>query len=187
MLLGYGIKVFHNLTSKCHHLDALYLHFHLLVLNLPEIQYLINQAQHTVCISLYNLQLFTGILRQLRIVQHILHRAGYQGQRSTQFMRNVRKEAQFHVCHLLFHGHLMLQTIDCEQNIDSRHNNQHHKQHIQEIGKRSFPKRRKYLYIKQTSIFRPHTLGIGRTNLKHIMSFGQVGIGSHPLLADVIP
>ena len=102
-------------------------------------------------------------------------------------MRNIRKEAQFHVCHLLLHGYLMFQAIDCKQDINGCNDNQQYEQDIQEIGERSFPERRKHLYIEQARIFRPYPFGIGGADLKHIMAFGQVGIGSHPLLAYVVP
>ena len=55
MLLGHRIEVLHNLTGKSHHIDALHLHFHLLVLNLPEVEYLIDKTQHAVRIAFYHL------------------------------------------------------------------------------------------------------------------------------------
>ena len=108
VLLGYGIEVFHDLTGERHHINTLHLHLHLLVLYLPEIEYLIDQMQHTVRIAFHNLQLLTNIRRQPLITQDILHRTGNQGQRRAQLMGNIRKKTQFHVRHLLLYGYLML-------------------------------------------------------------------------------
>ena len=41
--------------------------------------------------------------------------------------------------------------------------------------------------IKQAHVIRPYSIGIGGTYLKHIMPFGQVGIGGGTLLADIVP
>ena len=108
VLLGYGIEVFHDLTGERHHINTLHLHLHLPVLYLPEIEYLIDQMQHTVRIAFHNLQLLTNIRRHPLIAQDILHRTGNQGQRRAQLMGNIRKETQFHVRHLLLYGYLML-------------------------------------------------------------------------------
>ena len=102
-------------------------------------------------------------------------------------MGNIRKETQFHICHMLFHNNFVLQTINRKQDINSRYYNQQNKQDIQEIGKRSFPKGRKHFNIKQAHVIRPYSIGIGGTYLKHIMPFGQVGIGGGTLLADIVP
>ena len=57
-------------------------------------------------------------------------------------MRDISKETQFHIRHLLLDGHLMLQTINSEQDIHRRYNNHDEEKHIQEISKRSFPEGR---------------------------------------------
>ena len=88
---------------------------------------------------------------------------------------------------MLFHNNFVLQTINRKQDINSRYYNQQNKQDIQEIGKRSFPKGRKHFNIKQAHVIRPYSIGIGSTYLKHIMPFGQVGIGGGTLLADIVP
>ena len=57
-------------------------------------------------------------------------------------MRDIGKETQFHIRHLLLDGYLMLQTINSEQDIHRRYNNHDEEKHIQEISKRSFPEGR---------------------------------------------
>ena len=187
MFFGNRLKVFHDFTGKSNYIYALHLHLHLPVLYLPEVQDLIDKPQHPICIPFHHLQLLTCISRKFRIRQNILHRPRNQSQRSTQFVRNICKKAQLHICHLLFYRYFMFQTINSEQNINSRHNNQYNEKHIQEVGKRSFPERRKNLNIQYARIFRPHPVSIGRTNLKDIVSLRQVGIGCSTLLANKVP
>ena len=102
-------------------------------------------------------------------------------------MRDICKKAQLHICHLLLYRYFMFQTINSEQNINSRHNNQYNEQHIQEVGKWSFPERRKNLNIQYACILCPHPIPISRTNFKDIVSLRQVRIGGCTLLANKIP
>ena len=81
----------------------------------------------------------------------------------------------------------MLQAVDGEQDINRRHDNQQHKQDVQEIGYGSFPERRKHLYIEHARVFRPDAVGIGGAHFEDIIPLRQVGIGSRSLLAYVVP
>ncbi len=171
MFFGNRLKVFHDFTGKSNYIYALHLHLHLPVLYLPEVQDLIDKPQHPICIPFHHLQLLTCISRKFRICQNVFHRPRDQSQRSTQFVGDISKKAQLHICHLLLYRYFMFQTINSEQNINSRHNNQYNEQHIQEVGKWSFPERRKNLNIQYARIFCPHPIPISRTNFKNIVSF----------------
>ena len=55
MLLGHRIEILHYLAGKGHYIDTLHLHLHFFVLNLTEVEYLIDETQHTICVALHNL------------------------------------------------------------------------------------------------------------------------------------
>ena len=50
------------------------LHLHLLVLNLAEVQYLIDETKHPTGVPFYHHQLLPCVGRQFIILQHLLHR-----------------------------------------------------------------------------------------------------------------
>ena len=97
MLFGDSLEVIHHLTDERHDIHTLHLHLHLLVLNLAEVQYLIDETKHPTGVPFYHHQLLPCVGRQFIILQDLLHRTGYQRTPSTQLMRYVSKETQFYI------------------------------------------------------------------------------------------
>ena len=56
--------------------------------------------------------------RQVLALQDVLQRTGDEGQRRTQFVRDIGEELQLHVGQLLFDLDLMLETIDDDGDAD---------------------------------------------------------------------
>ena len=187
------LKIIHNLADKGNDIQLLYLHLHLLVLNLTKVQNLIDQTKHTVGIPFEHYQLFPCISRQFIVLQNLFHRTCNQCQRSTEFMGYIRKEAQLDIRNLLFYRHLMLQPINGKQDINRNKNNQQHKADIQHIRQRRLPERRENRNVQDALIVHPHPVTIGRTDTEYIISLRKVSIshaslpvGKSPLLLETI-
>ena len=181
MLFGHSFKIIHHLAHERNDVYTLYLHLHLLVLNLTEVQYLIDKTKHTAGVPFHHHQLFTGISRQFIILQDLLYRTCYQRKRSTQLMGYIRKEAQFYIRNLLFDRHFMLQPVNGEQDINGHKNNNQNEKYIKHVCYRRFPERRQNDNIQDTFVIHPHTIAISRTDAKHILSFRKIRI-SHATL-----
>ena len=54
-------------------------------------------------------------------------------------MRDIGKEAQFHVGKLLLHSHLVLQAVDGEEDIDGRHDEEQDEEHVEKVGEGGLP------------------------------------------------
>ena len=181
MLFGHSLKIIHHLAHERNDVHTLYLHLHLLVLNLTEVQYLIDKTKHTAGVPFNHHQLFAGISRQFIILQDLLYRTCYQRKRSTQLMGYIRKEAQFYIRNLLFDRHFMLQPVNGEQDINGHKNNNQNKKYIKHVCYRRFPERRQNDNIQDTFVIHPYTIAIGRTDAEHILSFRKIRI-SHATL-----
>ena len=187
VLFGDSLEVIHHLTDERHDIHTLHLHLHLLVLNLAEVQYLIDETKHPTGVPFYHHQLLPCVGRQFIILQHLLHRSGYQRKRCTQFVGNIRKEAQLNIRDLLLYRYLMLQPIDREQDINSHKDNNQNKEYIHHIRHRGLPKRRKNHYIQRTFVLHPHPVAVGRTDTEHIFPFRKIRISHTPLLVGKRP
>lgn len=187
MLFGYRLEVGHDFAGEGHDIDPLYMHLHLPVLNLAEVQDLVDKPQHAVRVPLHDLQLLAGVVREFGVLQDILHGAGNQGERGAQFVGDVGKEAQLHVCQLLLDRHFVLQAVNGKQDIYGCHDNHDEEKGIQEVGERSLPERGQDLDVEHARVFGPDAVSVGGTYLEDVVSFRQVGVGGGALLAYGVP
>src|SRR5699024_10658607 len=74
---------------------------HAPVLHLPEIKYLVDQAKQDMHILFHQLEEMARLSVEGAVGKKLLYGIGYQRQRSTEIMRNIREEHQLGVRSLL--------------------------------------------------------------------------------------
>ena len=74
---------------------------HAPVLHLPEIKYLVDQAKQDMYILFHQLEELARLSVEGAVGKKLLYGIGYQRQRSTEIMRNIREEHQLGVRSLL--------------------------------------------------------------------------------------
>ena len=82
-LVGFFAEIGAGLFYQTAQHRLLQFQFHLLVLHLPEFQQLVHHPQHSLAVTLYNLQLTAHTLADALVLKDVFNRCDDQSQRST--------------------------------------------------------------------------------------------------------
>ena len=156
----------HQLDQRC----RLHFEFHLLVLDLAELQQLVHHAQHTLTVAVHDLQLTSYVRADPLVAQDVLYRSDDEGKRRTELMTDVGEEPQFDVRHLLLYLHFAAQTVVFAHDIDDQSDHGKHAADIQHPSPPSKPPRTLHNDRQRLLVVHFTAFAIRRANMEYIFA-----------------
>ncbi len=187
LLVRHGLEVLAHLCEERDEFGLLHEQFHLVVLYLTEVQYLVHQAQHALGVLIDEGEVLAHEGRDALVLEHLADGTGYQRERGAQFVGHVGEEPQLDVGEFLLHVHLMAQAVDVEEDVGGDAGYEQQQSQIDKPGPRCLPEGGEDSDGEGAHIVHPHTVAVGGLHLQAIVAGRQVEVVGHASVVVVVP
>ena len=96
LLTGLELERLKHIADHLHEVEALHFKPKRIILEFVEVHHLVDQAQHTIHTALHDGQRVVRLGRQALVIDQLSEWSGNDGERCTEFVRHVGKEAHVH-------------------------------------------------------------------------------------------